>query len=468
MILPIVSKKYGSKSPGQTGTCPKKILSGSTRSLSAARIVKFSCLISIILAICTITPALAGTKYMAGSPDLQVHIEGTNEFSPGDEFDLRLNVENTGLNTFKIAESGLIDPPDLSSTAKHLTADMEAGNVPVIIKADPQVLGDLLANGSVTAQFHIKILQDAPAGIYQIPVTLHYTYLYQQEQTGLDTLAYRYKDTTKTVNILIRIRPAMQIMVSVTGSSKLTPEIEGYIILTIQNTGSEDGRNATVRILASNKSPFTPTEGSEYIGDFNRGVSTNCRFNLLVSRDAEEKNYPLDIVVHYKNSDGDYVDTKTETIGISVGRKVSFNATPVSASLVPGTKSVLTVQYGNTGGTTVYDAQARIHVLDPFTSNDDTAYLGTMSPGDVREVGFIISTDSAAAVKEYGLDSEITYRDSFNNELTSDPVKVNVRAVPLSSIITGKTGLPLIPIGLCMVLVVVIAYYFRRRKSAPK
>ncbi|MFZ1128418.1 MAG: hypothetical protein ACLQMU_11140, partial [Methanoregula sp.] len=54
----------------------------------------------LVLALVAITPALAGTQYMAGSPDLEAHIAGTNEFSPGDDLNLQVVIENTGLNQF--------------------------------------------------------------------------------------------------------------------------------------------------------------------------------------------------------------------------------------------------------------------------------------------------------------------------------------------------------------------------------
>jgi len=41
-----------------------------------------------------------------------------------------------------------------------------------------------------------------------------------------------------------------------------------------------------------------------------------------VSSDAQAKTYPLDVYVNYKNSEGDIVDSKTETIGVPVGSKV--------------------------------------------------------------------------------------------------------------------------------------------------
>src|SRR5208337_1917443 len=68
------------------------------------------CLVSIVLVILAISPALAGSKYMAGSPELEAHIAGTNEFSPGDDVNLQVVIENTGLNQFTIVQSGIIDP----------------------------------------------------------------------------------------------------------------------------------------------------------------------------------------------------------------------------------------------------------------------------------------------------------------------------------------------------------------------
>ncbi|MEN6396832.1 MAG: S-layer protein, partial [Methanoregula sp.] len=70
--------------------------------------LRFLCLVSIVLALLAISPvqAEAGSKYIAGSPELNAHITGTNEFSPGEDIDLPIAIENTGLNEFKIVKSG--------------------------------------------------------------------------------------------------------------------------------------------------------------------------------------------------------------------------------------------------------------------------------------------------------------------------------------------------------------------------
>ena len=99
-------------------------------------------------------------------------------------------------------------------------------------------------------------------------------------------------------------------------------------------------------------------------------------------------------------------------------------------TISPGATSVITVTFKNTGDATAYNAQARISAVDPFISNDDSAYLGTMAPGDIRQASYEVSANSDSTVKEYGLDSEVIYQDVLNNEITSDPLKINVQVVP--------------------------------------
>ena len=59
------------------------------------------------------------------------------------------------------------------------TADGHArsGDAPLVVKADPQIVGDLPASASATATFHVTVNQYAAAGTYQLPVVSNYTYL---------------------------------------------------------------------------------------------------------------------------------------------------------------------------------------------------------------------------------------------------------------------------------------------------
>ena len=82
----------------------------------------FYSLICIAIAILLLSPVqAAGTKYMAGSPELSAYISGTNEVGPGDAVQLNVVIQNKGVNQFEFIQSSIISPNDLPNTAKFLT-----------------------------------------------------------------------------------------------------------------------------------------------------------------------------------------------------------------------------------------------------------------------------------------------------------------------------------------------------------
>jgi hypothetical protein len=208
---------------------------------------------------------------------------------------------------------------------------------------------------------------------------------------------------------------------------------EGYLDLKIKNAGLEDGRKASVKIIRNGASPIIPADNSVFIGDFPRNGTVTSRYKISVSGDAEEQTYPVDVIVMYENRDGDIVTSATETIGVPVGGKITFTASTVQ--LVQGSDGVIQVNYTNNGTSIAYQAQARLLAVDPFTSTDDTAYLGDLKPGDTAVARYQISVSNTAAAKEYNLDTEVRYRDAQDVSQVSDTfsVPVEVQQKPASN-----------------------------------
>ena len=418
-----------------------------------------------IFCICVTAPVIAGTEYLAGSPELSASISGTNEFSPGDDVNLTFVIENTGLNELKFVQSGIVDRDDQPNTAKFLTVTLDAGDAPFIVKSDPQMVGDLKGTSSARAVISVKIRSDAASGTYQIPLSLDYTYLYLAEQYGVDTIQYSYKTKNETLLIPIKIKPEISIDIISAVPDHLNVGTEGYIAMKIKNTGFEDGSKAVVKILRNGDSPIIPTDSNVYIGDFPAGSMVDCRYKVSVSGNAERQTYPVDVVVIYQNNEGDFITSRSDTVGIPVGGKVDFSLISPSGEMNPGTKKVLNVEYKNTGDTTIYSAQARISAVDPFTSNDDIAYIGDLKPGESKTVSFVVRADRTATIKEYGLDSEIRYRDALDNTYISDTMKVSVD-------VTTPAGItPIIsnPIYLSIIIAAIIGFiyliYHYRKKN---
>jgi hypothetical protein len=373
-----------------------------------------------------IVPAMAGTVYLTGSPNLSAYISGTNEFSPGSEVQLTIIIENNGLNQLEFVQSGTVTRDDLPTTAKSVTAALNAGDAPLVIKSDPQMLGDIKSGSNASAVYTTKINSHATGGNYLLPLAINYSYLYQADQYGVDTIQYTYKKVNQSIGIPIKIKSDVSIDVLSAIPEHLNVGSEGYIDMRIKNTGSEDGKKAIVKILPTVNSTIIPTNNSVYIGDFPSGSIVEARYKVSISDDAERQSYPVDVVVVYENTEGDVVTSRTSTIGIPVGAKVDFAVVSPPAEMNPGDKKVISVEYKNTGETKVYSARGRINPVDPFTSNDDSAYLGDIDPGESAVASYEMSVDHSATIKEYGLDAEIRYMDALDNTYVSDVLKVQI------------------------------------------
>jgi len=409
-------------------------------------------------------PASAGEQYMAGSPVLSASIAGTNEFSPGKEVQISVVIENTGLNTVKFQKTGIVDRDDLPNTAKFLTVTLDPGNTSLIIKSDPQMLGDLKASSTATSKFTVRIPSDTPSGTYNLPVKLTYTYMYTAEQYGTDTIQYTYKTKDEVFEIPVTIKPDVRINVVSADIQHMNAGTEGLIHLDIKNIGHEDAKKAIIMIARNDGSPVVPTEGSAYIGTFPSGGTATAIFKASVAGSAEAQTYPLDVYVKYENRDGDIVSSDIETIGVPVGRKTGFVIVSEPETLNPGQKKVITVAYKNDGAATVYKAQARVSMVDPFTSNDDSAYLGDIAPGETKEASFLVTVDGKATLKQYGIDSEIRYRDAFDNQLISDPIKVGLIVAENKGGVAGILNNPL-ALAAIVVVIIGIGYAIYRRKA---
>jgi hypothetical protein len=418
--------------------------------------------ILIVLIACLVTPALAGTKYLDGTPNLTAYIAGPNEYLAGGDIQIPVVIENNGMSLNVQEAPNIVDRADAPTTAKFVTVAMGAGAAPVVIKSDPQMIGDIASQAQATVTFAAKVNADAPAGTYAVPLNISYTRYSNIDQYGVDTLRYYYVQDNVTVTVPLVIKPEVIPEVVSATSDQLIAGADGYLNLTIKNIGSLDGAKATVHILQDDNSPVSPVDSSVYIGDFPAGSNVSCQYKVTVAKDAENKTYPVDVVVVYQNNEGDFVTSQTETVGVVVGNKVDFAILSLPVEMSPGSKRTIQVEYENTGNSTIRSAEARISIVDPFTSTSDTAYLGDLAPGQSAVASFQISVASDATLKEYGLDSEIRYRDALDDTYISDPMKVSIDVENL----TGIAAIVSNPVYLSILIAVIIgvlyaAYHFR-------
>ena len=126
------------------------------------------------------------------------------------------------------------------------------------------------------------------------------------------------------------------------------------------------------------------------------------------------------------------------------------------------TNSPIEVTYRNIGDQPVTDAVARLSFFTPFSSTDDQAYLGNMTPGEEKTVLFRVDVASGTTAKEYGVNSEIKYTDVRGATALSEVMMVPVTVNPSGSSI-------LIPAVVVVVLIAAIGgYWYLRRQKGKK
>lgn len=410
----------------------------------------------VLLAGTLVIPAMAETKLMTGEPSVTAAVYGKNEFSPGENATLTLIIQNTGVNQWKFVNSKIENAADQPSTAKLLQVTLHEGDAPLTIQSNSQIIGALKASDFAFVTFDTKIANNAPAGIYNLPLNMNYTYIWTADQYSQNTIHSYYRPVNMTISLPIKIKPVMKIAVPSAVPDHVNAGNEGYIHIQVKNIGCEPGNQTILQIAQSGTSPITPTESSEYIGDFLPNATINATFKIRVSEDAHAQTYPLDVFTTYVNSEGDTVNSDLVTVGIPVGEKMDFVIRSPTETLAPGETKTVSVIFQNTGNTTAYSAKARLSMTPPFTSTNNQAYLGDLAPGETATANFIVSVDKQGVQKEYGLDTEVQYRDALDNDIVSDTIKVDIN-------VASKTGIEAItssPIDLTIIagVLVGIAY----------
>jgi hypothetical protein len=432
-----------------------------TRTITMRPLIFRSMLILTAAFLIFAAPGMGGTTYLSGSPDLKLSLSGDTLFSPAEDVTLNMVIKNQGLNEVKLtgtASSG----EELPNQASMVTIGLQAGDAPIKVKSDPQMVGDIPGGSAIVVPFYIRINPDAPAGQYNLPVQVGYTYLYFVEQIGNEDAIYHYRTVNETMDLPLTIKAEVNPKVIEVIPEDLYSGGEGYVALKIKNAGYLEGHATVAKISRSDDSPVIPMTSSVYIGDFPPGAVADCRYKVKISTGAGAQSYPMGLVVTYQDQDKDTVNTEMVSAGVPVKGKIEFTVVSPPAMMRPGDTGTLEVVYENIGAGTVYSAQARLSAVDPFTSATDTAVLGDLAPGEQATARFRVTVDKSATIKDFGLDSEVRYRDAVGNNLISDPLKVQITVEPREGI--DKVLSNPILMSIIGAVIIIAGYYLYTRK----
>ncbi len=429
--------------------------------------IRFLYFVLVITFVCSIFyPVMASGIYNTGKPVLSASIIGANEFNPGTDIIINTVIENTGRKENQIydlhAASDPIDPSD----AENIKITLLAGDAPFTIKTDPRMIGNIRSGEKKEVTFHARVDQKAPQGTYYIRYLLSYTQPYATSQDQKDTLMYQYKSINQELSVPISIAPEVQPHILNVSSEHISIDHEGYLHLSIQNAGYENGINTIAKLVPELDSPLHPIESSVFIGDFPHDAIYICTFKIYVDDSAEVNTYPLDLILEYINNEGDNQETIPISFGVNVDKGVEFQFLDPNLSLYPGEDRTFFVNITNNGSQIAHSAKARISATSPFTVIMDTSLMGDIRPGETKTVRFEVQVDQTAVIKPYGLDIEVRYRDDLNNYRVSDPEKISIIVIErtgFDAFINNPIAMSIF-VGL-LIIIVYILYPKKHRQS---
>ncbi len=201
--------------------------------------------------------------------------------------------------------------------------------------------------------------------------------------------------------------------------------------------------------------PLSILSSEYYLGNVVPNKDYEAIFKVEALKEAVAVVYPATLIVKYKSMN-EWTESDPIRIGIKVNPKLRFEIIGIP-KIAQGEEKVITVKIKNLGNFTLREATARITIVDPFTSTDDTAYIGTLKPGEAKNISFKIKVDKDATPKLYGLNLEVKYKDPEGDWAISEPTKLVIEVTP------AKPNFALLGGILAVVLLTAIGYALKRR-----
>jgi hypothetical protein len=162
------------------------------------------------------------------------------------------------------------------------------------------------------------------------------------------------------------------------------------------------------------------------LGTLDPGESATARFRLEVTDRALKGDYPLPVTVIHDDQYGEPVDSDIYTVPASVGPESTIKTTS-DASIAAGSTDTVSFTVTNTGNGTMRDSVVRVNTDSPFETDDDTAYVGTLEPGESTIVNFTVSVNGKATVKPYTLDTTVKYDNQFDERVVTDVESTSIK-----------------------------------------
>ena len=310
----------------------------------------------------------------------------------GDDGRLTATFRNDGAETARDARLSFVDsqPFEGRDSTKHV--------------------GEVPSGETGSASFRVSVGESYVAGDAAAKFELEY-----EDENGV-------KKTTEPETAGVGVAGDVEFSVEAEGEEMYVDSV-GAVHAKVTNTGETTVEGA--RFVLRENPPFQPVSRRSSLGTLAPGESTEASFRVEVSDRAVAQSYPVEGHIEYQDSFDETRSSNSVTDSVGVGPERDIDVTG-SPTVSAGATETVEFEVENTGGGTMYDAVARINVDSPFSTSDDTTYVGDLEPGESATVSYRVSVDSGATSKEYSVDMVAKYDNAFGDKVVTDVRKAPV------------------------------------------
>jgi len=286
-------------------------------------------------------------------------------------------------------------------------------------------VGELAPGETASAEFRVSVGGSYVAGDGAVKFALEY-----EDENGVTR-------ETAPETAGVNVAGDVEFSVEAEGEEMYVDSV-GAVHATVTNTG--ETRVEDARFVLRENPPFQPVSRRASVGDLAPGESTEASFRVEVGDRAVAQNYPVEGHVEYQDGFGETRASSAVTNSVEVGPERDIRVTG-KPTVSAGATETVEFEVENTGEGTMRDAVARINVDSPFSTSDDTTYVGDLEGGESAEVAYRISTDSGAAPKDYSVDVVVKYDNAFGDKVVTDVRKAPVEVEEGGGILSRVLGL---------------------------
>ncbi|AUX08903.1 S-layer domain-containing protein [Halalkaliarchaeum desulfuricum] len=307
-------------------------------------------------------------------------------------------------------------------TMQGTTVEVDAGDAPLTVRTAERSLGNVPTGASRTAPFDVVVDENATPGTYDLEVTVTYRTIEDDGEVVPEATT-----ETETIDLEVTIEERARFAV-VNATTDVHVGEPGAIELELKNVGTETARNATVEVQSIDPglqigggTTFTRTFSGEWAVDETRTV----RLATRATDDTEARVHALDVTVRFYDSLGVRRSDDVHEPGVEVGPEQEFAVGNVTSTLRVGEDGRVDATIRNEGNRSLENVVAILASPNPNVDVRDTeSSVGTLEPGEQRDISFRVRLDDGADPDERLLPLAVRYRTPGGDVVVGDPVDV--------------------------------------------